>query len=105
MPEKPLSQITTVGPVWRTDTWLCTSTAEFMVHGVLIAYTDKAGLEIFLSGIGTQPDFELERREMKTFSIGGSADSSLRITRTSGVITGFITMQTTPDAIASCEQI
>ncbi len=99
------SKIITVGPVWRTDTWLCTSTEEFLVHGVLIAYTDVAGLTIAISGQGTQPDFRFAQAEMKTFSIGGPADSSIRITRSVGVITGFLTLQTSSDATASCEQV
>ena len=91
--------------MWSTDTWLCTSNVEFMLHGVLISYADDAGLEIFVSGTGSQPDFLFQPREMKSFSIGGPADSSIRLTRTSGIITGFLTLQTTTDAIASCQQL
>ena len=102
--EKSFSQITTSGPVWHTGTWICTSNEEFMVHGVLIAY-QISGLEMNISGLGNQPDFVFQPREMKTFSIGGSADSTIRLTTTSGVITGFLTLQTSSDATASCEEI
>lgn len=99
------SQIITVGPVWQTDNWLCTSTAPFLIHGVLIAYTDNARLEIFVSGAGEQPDFVFQPNEMHSFTVGDIADSSIRISRLAGTITGFITLQTTADATASCEQI
>jgi len=103
--EKTFSQIITVGPVWNTINWLCTSTGPFLVHGVLISYTENARLEIFASGAGEQPDFILQPNEMHSFTIGDIADSSIRISRLAGTITGFITLQTTSDATASCEQI
>ena len=103
--EKSFSKILTVGPVWSTNTWLCTSTEEFLVHGVLIAYTDGAGLTISISGQGTQPDFRFAQAEMKSFTIGGPADSSIRITRSIGAITGYLTLQTSSDATASCESL
>jgi hypothetical protein len=103
--ESSFSQILTVGPVWRGDTWLCTSTAEFLVHGALVSYNDGAGLTINVSGQGTQPDIRLSQNEMKTFSLGGPADSSIRITRSLGTISGFLTLQTTSDAVASCQQL
>ena len=104
-PEKSFSKVLTVGPVWRTNTWLCSSTEEFMVHGVLIAYADNVGLTIALSGLGTQPDFRFALADMKTFSIGGPADSSITFTRAVGVITGFLTLQTSSGATASCEPL
>ena len=104
-PETPFSQIITVGPVWHSGTWICTSTEEFMVHGVLIAYEASSGMEINVSGVGNQPDFILQPREMKTFSLGGTADSSIRLTTTSGSITGFLTLQTSSDATADCVEI
>ena len=102
--ESSFSQILTVGPVWRGDTWICTSTAEFMVHGVLIAYNDGAGLTINISGLGTQPDFRFDRAEMKTFSLGAPAGASITITRSLGTISGFLTLQTSSGAVASCQQ-
>jgi len=103
--EKPFSQIITVGPVWNTDNWICTSSSPFMLHGILIAYNNPARLEIFVSGAGEQPDFIFQPNEMHSFSVGGVADSSIRVTRLTGTITGFITLQTASDATASCEQI
>ena len=102
--ETSFSKILTVGPVWSTNTWICTSTEEFLIHGVLISYTDGARLTINLSGQGTQPDFIFAEAEMKSFSIGGTADSSITIIRSNGVITGFLTLQTASDAKASCVQ-
>ena len=103
--EKSFSQIITVGPVWNTNSWICTSDAQYMVHAVLVAYEPNSRIEIFLSGNGLQPDFAIQPREMKTFSIGGEAGTSLRITGYQGQVTGFITLQTEPDATASCERV
>ena len=99
------SKIITVGPVWRTDTWLCTSTEEFLVHGVLVAYSDGVGLTIAVSGQGTQPDFRFDQNDMQSFSVGGPADSTIRISRSLGTVSGFLTLQTSSDAVASCEAI
>jgi len=103
--EKPFSQIITVGPVWPTDSWICTSDAEFMIHGTLASYEEGSRLEIYLSGAGLQPDFEMNPLEMKTFSIGGPADTSIRISKYVGEISGFITLQTESGATASCESV
>ncbi len=103
--EKPFSQIITVGPVWETNNWLCTSTSEFLIHGVLIAYNNPARLEIFISGAGEQPDFIFQPNEMQSFTLGSVEDSSIRISILTGTITGFITLQTSADATASCEAI
>ncbi len=103
--EKPFSQIITVGPVWATDSWICTSDAEYMIHGTLASYEEGSRLEIYLSGAGLQPDFEMNPLEMKTFSIGGPADTSIRISKYVGEISGFITLQTESGATASCESV
>ena len=102
--EESFSQISTYGPVWHTETWICTSSAEFILHGVLISYDSPGGLTIFMSGKGTQPDFQLQHREMSTFSLGGTADSSIRLTK-SGSLSGFLTLQTSSGAIADCIEI
>ena len=106
-PGTPFAQITTVGPVWTTDAWLCTSTSDFIVHNTLIAYGKDGGasIEIFVSGQGTQPDFKFAPRDMQSFSIGGPAGSSVVITKNSGSLSGFLTIQTASNAIASCEAI
>ena len=77
---------------------------EFMIHGLLIGYNDPSALTIFVSGSGSQPDFRFEPRELQSFSIGGIAGSSIRITSGGGV-SGFITLQTMSDAIATCEPV
>ena len=104
-PEIPFSQVITAGPVLTTDTWLCTSTADFIIDATLIAYGEGGTLQIYVSGLGTQPNFKFEPLTMQSFSIGGPGDSSVMIKRNSGVVTGFLTLQTTSNAIASCEAI
>jgi len=98
------SQVITVGPVWEGNSWVCTSDAEFIVHGTLIAYSEQNQLTIALSAQGTQPDFVLTPLEMQSFSVGGPADSTITISRT-GTITGFVTLQTASGATASCDEL
>ncbi len=95
------SQVITVGPVWTGAGWICTSDADYMLHAILIAYSEDNELTIAHTARGSQPDFELTPYEMQSFSIGGRADSSITIFR-SGAITGYITLQTTSGATASC---
>jgi len=58
--ENAFSQVITVGPVWPTNSWVCTSNADYTVNAVLISYGDTPSyLEIDISGLGGQPDFEL----------------------------------------------
>lgn len=102
--DNSFSQIITVGPVWNTNTWSCTSSTNFIVHGTLISYDDPAELTINISDKGTQPDFEFDTFEMRSFTVGGNADSVVNISR-AGIITGFITLQTSAGATASCTQI
>ena len=97
------SQVITVGPVWNNDSWSCTSDAEYIVHATLIAYDENNELTIFLNTQGTQPDFRLTPLEMQSFTVGGPADSFITITR-SGNISGYITLQTTSGATASCTE-
>lgn len=99
------TQIITVGPVWDTNTWICTSTSPFVVHGTLIGYDNDNVIELFVSGSGTQPDFILEQRKMETFSIGDVAGGSIRVTTLQGQVTGFLTLQTQQGAVAGCEQV
>ncbi len=99
--EKSFSQISTVGPVWPSSAWICTSDAEFMVHGVLIAYEEPNRLSISISSRGTQPDFQLGLLELESFSVGAKSDDIITITRV-GEITGYITLQTVSGATASC---
>ena len=97
------SQVITVGPVWNSDSWSCTSDAEYIVHATLIAYDEDNMLTIFLNTQGSQPDFRLTPFEMQSFTVGGPADSFITITR-SGIISGYITLQTTSGATASCTE-
>jgi len=42
---------------------------------------------------------------MQSFSVGGPGGSSIMIKRNAGTVTGFLTLQTTSNAIANCEAI
>jgi len=98
--EKSFSQISSVGPVWTTDSWLCTSDADFMVHGTLRGRGESL-ITIYISEIGTQSLYALENERMESFSVGATGDQQVIITR-SGPITGFITIQTMSGAVANC---
>lgn len=95
------SQVITVGPVWNSDSWICTSDAEYIVHATLVGYDEDSMLIIKLNTQGTQPDFRFTPLEMQSFTVGGPADSVMTITKV-GNISGFITLQTTMAATASC---
>jgi len=100
-PDKAMSQIITVGPVWNTDAWECTSDADFMVHATLRGIGESPLIEIVVEDHGTQSFYKLNTAESETFSVGNQADKDIIITRT-GTVTGFITLQTTLNAQASC---
>jgi len=100
-PDKPMSQILTVGPVWNTDSWKCTSDADFMVYATLRGIGESPQIQINIQDHGTQSFYSLNIGESETFSIGNQADKTITITRT-GTVTGFITLQTTSNAQASC---
>ena len=102
-PEKAMSQTVTVGPVWNTDSWVCTSDADFMVHAVIrgIGADPLPLIAIWVENQGTQSFYSMANSEPVSFSVGTLADTSIIITRT-GTVTGFLTLQTTSDAIASC---
>lgn len=99
-PEKGFSQIITVGPVWTTNSWSCTSDADFIVHGVLRGL-EGAQLQISISGLGSQSLYTFEEGKIESFSIGSPAGNIMSITRT-GTVSGWITLQTTSGATASC---
>ena len=98
------SQVITVGPVWNSDAWTCTSNADFIVHGALRGLGAEPQIQIGITGVGTQSFIVLEPTEMESFSVGASADGIITITRT-GTVTGFFTLQTMSDATASCTQV
>jgi len=100
-PDKATSQIITVGPVWNTNAWQCTSDADFMVHATLRGIGDAPLIQIAVQSHGTQSFYGLNTGESETFSVGNQADKTITITRT-GTVTGFLTLQTTSDAQASC---
>ena len=95
------SQVITVGPIWNTDSWTCTSDNDFMIYGSLRALGIGNQISISITGAGTQSLYELDAGQLETFSVGAPAGSDIIISRT-GSITGFLTMQTTSDATASC---
>lgn len=99
-PEPAFSQIITVGPVWTTNTWSCTSDADFIVHGTIRAIGDGQ-LAIGISELGTQSLYTFVPSDLYSFTIGSPADHTMTLTRT-GTVTGWITLQTVSGATASC---
>jgi len=100
-PDKAFSQVIIVGPVWGTNAWTCTSDANYIVHGALRGIGDTPQIQILVERSGTQSFYDLTVGKLESFSVGNTADQVIIITRT-GTVTGFITLQTTSDAIASC---
>ena len=101
--QKPFSQIITVGPVWgESNAWSCISDADYVVYGVLRGL-EGTQVTIEISDLGSQSLYTLEAGKMQTFTIGSPAGHTMIITRT-GTLTGWITLQTTSGAIASCTQ-
>ena len=98
--EKSFSQILSVGPVWTTDSWLCTSDADFMVYGNLRGPAGSL-IAIDISEVGLQSLYALENGQMESFSVGASGGQQIIIAR-SGAVTGFITLQTISGAEANC---
>lgn len=96
-------QIITVGPIWNTNSWTCTSDSDFVVHGVLRGLAGSL-IEINISNVGAQSLFALEEGRLEPFTVGAEGGNYITITRT-GILTGFITMQTASDAVASCTPI
>jgi len=100
--DESFSKVITVGPIWESDSWTCVSDSDFMVYGTLRGL-ENSQLEIFIENVGTQSLYSLNPGEMETFSVGNTAGNKIIITGT-GTITGFITLQTSADATASCTQ-
>jgi len=100
--DESFSKMITVGPLWESDSWTCVSDSDFMVYGTLRGL-ENSQLEIFIENVGTQSLYSLNPGEMETFSVGSTAGNEIIITGT-GTITGFITLQTSADATASCTQ-
>ncbi len=100
---EPFSKVITVGPVWESNSWSCVSDSDFMVHGTLRGL-ENAQLEIFIENVGEQSLYTINPGKMETFSVGSTGGNEIIITRT-GTVTGFITLQTSADATASCTQV
>ena len=102
-PANTMSQIITVGPVWSTDAWRCTSDADFVVDAMVrgIGADPLPQIAVSVSSHGTQSFYSMDNSESVSFSVGNQADKTITITRT-GSVTGFLTLQTTSDAQASC---
>ena len=96
------SKVITVGPVWTTDTWSCTSNADYIVSGALRGLGNSQ-LTISINGLGSQSLYSLDAGKMQTFQVGSPADHTMTITRT-GTVTGWITLQTMSGAKANCTQ-
>ena len=96
-------KIVTVGPLWQTDSWFCTSNEDFMVHGALRGMQGST-IAINISEMGTQSLYSLSAGQMQTFSVGSPAGHTIIITR-NGTVTGWITMQTGYNANATCTQV
>ncbi len=99
-PAKPFSKIITVGPVWRTNSWVCTSDSDYLVHGA-IRGIHGATYAISESNLGTQSLYVTDAGKMESFTVGSPGNQTITIT-SSGSITGFITLQTTEGAVAGC---
>ncbi|QLH09284.1 hypothetical protein [Candidatus Nitrosotenuis sp. DW1] len=100
--EETFSKIITVGPIWTSDTWSCTSNKDFLVYGVLRGL-EGTQISISIPDLGTQSLYTLDNGKMQTFTIGGQSEQTAIITRT-GLVTGWLTLQTMSDANASCVQ-
>ena len=95
------SQIITVGPVWDTNSWTCTSDKNFMVDGILRGLaTSQFSINVLDQGTQSLFTFFYDGQP-ESFSVGSRANQSITITR-DGTITGFLTLQTSSDANASC---
>jgi hypothetical protein len=102
-PEPTFSQIITVGPVWTSDAWSCTSDADFIVHGTIRSIGD-AQLAIGISELGTQSLYTFVPSNLYSFTVGSPADHTMTLTR-AGTVTGWITLQTVSGATASCNPV
>lgn len=96
------SKIITVGPIWESDTWSCTSDQDFLVYGALRGL-ENTQISISIPDLGTQSLYSLDNGKMESFTVGAQSDQTLIITRT-GLVTGWLTLHTMTDANATCTQ-
>lgn len=100
---KIFSKIITVGPIWTSNIWSCTSNEDYLVYGALRGL-EGAQISISNSDLGTQSLYILDDGKMEPFTIGGQASQTITIART-GVVTGWLTLQTMSNANATCTQL
>ena len=98
--EDSFSQILTIGPVWNDQGWQCTSDKDIIVHATLRGLADSQ-LSIRVSTLGTQSLYEFTPGEFETFTVGANGGQAITLIR-DGIVSGWITLQTTSDATASC---
>lgn len=101
--ESSFSKIITVGPVWDTVSWVCASDKDFVVHGVLRGL-EGAQLSIAISDLGTQSLLLLDPKKMETFTVGSPGGHTMTISSSEGPVTGWLTLETSSDAKATCVQ-
>ena len=94
------SQILTIGPVWTDSGWRCTSDEDFVVHAALRGLRDSQ-LAIRVSDLGTQSLYDFSPGEIESFTVGAKGGQAVVLIRT-GVVSGWVTLQTTSGAMASC---
>ena len=94
------SQILTIGPVWNDSGWRCTSDEDFVVHATIRGLRDSQ-LAIRVSDLGTQSLYDFSPGEFESFTVGAKGGQAISLIRT-GVVSGWVTLQTTSDAMASC---
>jgi len=100
-PQATFSNIMTVGPVWSTESWQCTSNSDFLIHGMLRGF-QNAQFAINISSHGTQSLYTfLNEGPPIAFTVGAEPNQTITITRT-GTVSGFLTLQTNTGATASC---
>jgi hypothetical protein len=101
--EGTFSKIMTVGPIWASDSWSCTSSEDFLVYGALRGL-ENTQMSISIPSLGTQSLYALDGGKMQTFTVGAQADQTMIITRT-GLVSGWLTLQTMSGANATCTQV
>lgn len=101
--EQTFSKIITSGPIWTSDVWSCTSNSDFLVYGALRGLENTL-ISISIPDIGTQSLYSLDNGKIQSFTVGGQADQTVIITKT-GVVSGWLTLQTMSNANATCTQI
>lgn len=98
------SQIITVGPIWSTNAWQCTSDSNFLVH-VVLRGLEGAQFSIGVSNTGEQSLLTFQYAgQTESFTIGAIENQKITITR-AGTVSGIITLQTMSGAEASCVEV